>query len=191
MRTAARASAVPASIHQLKVTLQGIRPPIWRRLRVPSDATLAKLHRILQVALGWEDGHLHRFRVGGLTYGDRGVLGDVVDRSERTARLDRVASSERSTLCYEYDFGDGWELAIVVEAVLPPEAGVRYPVCVAGKRACPPEDCGGPWGYGELLDAIGNPLHPAHADRLAWLGGPFNPEAFDLEEVNRRLARAG
>ena len=188
MGTAKRASTPPASVHQLKVTLQGVRPPIWRRLRVPSDVTLVTLHRILQVAMGWEDGHLHRFRVGAASYGDRGLLGDVVDRSERTARLDQVASSEQRKFCYEYDFGDGWEHSIVVEAVLPPEVGVRYPVCLAGKRACPPEDCGGPWGYGELLDAIGNPLHPAHADRLAWPGGRFDPEAFDAAGVNRRLA---
>ena len=188
MGTAKRASTPPASVHQLKVTLQGVRPPIWRRLRVPSDVTLAKLHRILQVAMGWEDGHLHRFRVGAASYGDRGLLGDVVDRSERTARLDQVASSEQSTLWYEYDFGDGWEHVIVVEAVLAPEPGVRYPICVAGKRACPPEDCGGPWGYGELLEAIGAPTHPAHTELVTWLGGSFDPEAFDVADVNRRLA---
>ncbi len=188
MRPATPTSAMPASIHQLKVTLRGVRPPIWRRLRVPSDVPLARLHCILQAAMGWEDAHLHRFRVGGTTYGDRGFLGDVVDRSERTARLGQVAPSDQGTLWYDYDFGDGWEHALVVEAVGPPDPGGRYPVCVAGKRACPPEDCGGPWGYGELLAAIGDPLHPAHAERLAWLGGPFDPEAFDLEGTNRRLA---
>ena len=181
---------MPATIHQLKVTLQGIRPPIWRRLRVPSDVTLAKLHRVLQAAMGWEDAHLHRFRAGGMTYGDRGLLGGVVDRSERAARLGEVAPSAGDTLAYEYDFGDGWEHALVVEAVLPPDPGVRYPIGVAGKRACPPEDCGGPWGYGGLLEAVGDPDHPAHAERVAWLGGPFDPEAFDLAEANRRLARA-
>ena len=188
MGTTQRAPAVPASVHQLEVTLQGIRPPIWRRLRVPSDATLARLHGILQAAMGWEDAHLHRFRVGGTTYGDRVFLGGVVDRGERTARLGQVAPRAGDELAYEYDFGDGWEHALVVKAVLPPEPGVRYPVCVAGKRACPPEDCGGAWGYGELLDAIGDPGHPAHAELVAWLGGPFDPEAFDLEGTNRRLA---
>jgi hypothetical protein len=189
MGAAQRGAAAPASVHQLKVTLRGIRPPVWRRLRVPSDVTLATLHRILQAAMGWEDAHLHRFRVGGTTYGDRGLLGDVVDRGERTARLGQVAPGPGSTLAYDYDFGDGWEHALVVGAVLAPEPGVRYPVCVAGKRACPPEDCGGPWGYGELLAAIGDSRHPAHADRLAWLGGPFDPEAFDIADVNRRLAK--
>ncbi|MDP9365782.1 MAG: plasmid pRiA4b ORF-3 family protein [Chloroflexota bacterium] len=189
MGTTTRTPAVPASIHQLKVTLAGIRPPIWRRLRVPSDVTLATLHGILQAAMGWEDSHLHRFRVGAATYGDRGLLGDVVDRGERVARLSQVAPSRGSKLAYDYDFGDGWEHALVVEAVRPPEPGVPSPVCVAGKRACPPEDCGGPWGYGELLAAIGNPLHPEHGARLAWLGGPFDPEAFDVADVNRRLAK--
>ena len=188
MRPATCASVPPASIHQLKVTLQGVRPPIWRRLRVPSDVTLARLHAILQAAMGWEDAHLHRFRAGGTSYGDRGLLGGVVDRSERTARLGQVAPGAGSKLAYEYDFGDSWEHALVVEAVLPPEPGLRYPVCVAGKRACPPEDCGGAWGYGELLEVLRSPEHAEHASMVEWLGGPFDPEAFDLDEVNRRLA---
>ena len=189
MGSALRPPAPPAAVHRLKVTLAGIRPPIWRRLLVPSDVTLARLHRILQAAMGWQDRHLHRFRVGAPTSGNRGRLGEVSARGERTARLIEVASAPADRLRYEYDFGDSWEHDVVVEAVLPPEPGRRAPVCVAGKRACPPEDCGGAWGYGGLLDAVGNPGHPAHAELGAWLGGPFDPEAFDLEGVNRRLAR--
>ena len=130
-----------------------------------------------------------RSEIGAAISGGRGGLGAVVDRGERAARLGQVVPGPGSALAYEYDFGDGWEHALVVEAVLPPEPGVRYPVCVGGKRACPPEDCGGPWGYGELLAAIGDPEHPAHADRLAWLGGPFDSEAFDVADANRRLAK--
>ena len=189
MGSALRPPAPPAAVHRLKVTLAGIRPPIWRRLLVPSDVTLARLHRILQAAMGWQDRHLHRFRVGAAASGDRVRREEVSARGERTARLIEVAPSPADRLRYEYDFGDGWEHDVVVEAMLPPEPGRHYPVCVAGKRACPPEDCGGAWGYGGLLDAVGDPGHPAHAELVAWLGGPFDPEAFDLEGINRRLAR--
>ncbi len=188
MGTAKRTSATPASIHQLKVTLKGIRPPIWRRIQVPSDVTLAKLHGILQVTLGWHHSHLHQFRVGETTYGDRSVLEDVDIRSERTARLNHVAASKQSKLWYDYDFGDGWEHEIVVEAVLPPAPGVGYLVCLTGRRACPPEDCGGIWGYADMLEIIRTPAHDEHASMMEWLGGPFDPEAFDLVGVNRRLA---
>jgi pRiA4b ORF-3-like protein len=179
----------PLSIHRIKVTLSGVRPPVWRRLLVPSDVTLLRLHRILQAAMGWDDAHLHRFRVGHASYGDRILLSEVSARAERTARLAEVAPALGDRLRYDYDFGDDWEHVVVVEAVLAPQPGVRYPSCVAGKRACPPEDCGGAWGYGTLLEALADPRHPAHAERLAWLGGALDPEAFDLAEVNRRLAR--
>jgi hypothetical protein len=173
------------------VTLAGIRPPIWRRVQVPSDLTLAKLHHVIQDAMGWIDYHLHQFDAGGITYGDPslnedGMMDDVVN--ERTARLSRLAPSPKNRLNYLYDFGDSWEHTILVEAVLPPEPGRHYPVCLTGKRACPPEDCGGPWGYADLLTAIADPAHPEHTTLLTWLGGPFDPEAFDLEAVNQRLS---
>lgn len=110
-------------------------------------------------------------------------------RSARTAKLFRIAPSAGAKLLYEYDFGDGWQHDIVVEAILQPAEGVRYPVCVAGKRACPPEDCGGPYGYVELLEALGDPEHPEHEDKLDWIGEGFDPEAFDLEEINALLRR--
>jgi hypothetical protein len=192
MPTAKRTPARPASIHQLKVTLAGIRPPIWRRILVPSDVTLARLHRVIQEAMGWVDYHLHQFETGGVTYGDLslnedGMLDDVVN--ERTTRLFRVAPSPKNRLLYLYDFGDSWEHIILVEAVLPPEPGRHYPVCLTGRRACPPEDCGGPWGYGDLLTAIADPNHPEHTTLVSWLGAPFDPEAFDLEAINQRLSR--
>jgi hypothetical protein len=181
----------PASIpiYQLKVTLKSIRPPIWRRILITSDTRLGKLHRILQVVMGWTDSHLHQFVVGGAYYGivdpDFGM--DV--RSERTVPVSRVLQVPKEKIVYEYDFGDGWEHELLLEKVLAPDPAMRYPVCLTGKRACPPEDCGGIWGYAELLDVLATPEHPEHKDMLMWVGGAFDPEAFDLDTVNASLRR--
>lgn len=184
----ARTSDRTTSVHQLKVTLLGLRPPIWRRIQVPSDVTLARLHDIIQDTMGWYDSHLHEFRIGGAAYGDPGLLEDMGVRSERTARLNQVAPEPGSKLAYLYDFGDSWEHAIVVEKVLPAETGVRYPVCLTGRRACPPEDCGGVWGYADLIEIMADPQHEEHESMMEWLGHPLDPERFDPAEVNRRLA---
>jgi hypothetical protein len=174
-------------IYQLKVTLRGIRPPVWRRIEVPATITLAALHDVIQAVMGWGDYHLHQFVAGETTYGDRAMLEDFDVRSERTARLAQVAPAVKAKLRYEYDFGDSWEHEVVVEKILTPDPSARYPRCVAGKRACPPEDCGGVWGYANLLEAINDPTQPEHEELLEWVGGSFDPEAFDLEEVNARL----
>jgi len=170
-------------IYQIKITLKHSRPPIWRRIQVTGDTKLGKLHRILQVAMGWTDSHLHAFRAGDMDYGepDPEFPGDM--KNERNVRLDRIAD-EGDTLIYEYDFGDGWEHELKVEKVMPAAPGARYPICLAGKRACPPEDCGGIGGYEHLLDVLGNPDDEEHADMQDWLGGELDPEAFDLKEVN-------
>jgi hypothetical protein len=102
-------------------------------------------------------------------------------------RLQQVVSRVKDKLIYEYDFGDSWEHELLIEKILPPEAGKRYPVCLTGKRACPPEDCGGIWGYASFLEAIQDPQHPEHEEMVEWVGGKFNPEAFDLDEVNREI----
>lgn len=180
----------PTSVYQLKVAIRHIRPPVWRRLHVPDGITLAALHQVLQTAMGWEDDHLHEFVVGETRYGppdpDAGDWGqEFVD--ERLAALKDVVGGGLKKFVYEYDFGDGWEHAITVEKVLAAEAGVAYPRCVGGKRACPPEDCGGPWGYKEFLKTVGDPGHPRHAELSEWIGGEFDPEAFDLAAVNAQL----
>lgn len=184
-----RSGAKPASIHQLKVTLLGSKPPIWRRIAVPSDYTLGQLHHALQLAMGWHDGRLHDFSIGDTTYGDPMQLQELGGEDEWSASLAHVAPRARSRMRYLYDFGDCWEHDILVEKVAPPEPHASYPVCLAGKRACPPEDSGGIWGYDDLLAALADPIDPEHDDMLDWLGGPLDPEAFDLEAVNRRLAR--
>jgi hypothetical protein len=181
-------------IYQIKVTLKGSKPPIWRRIQVPGDIRLDKLHRVLQVVMGWDDYHLHQFIVGGEYYGephpDYEMWGPEM-RDETRVSLRQIAPQEKSRFVYEYDFGDGWEHVLLVEKILPPEPGVDYPRCIKGKRACPPEDVGGIWGYYDFLETIANPDDPEHDDLLDWIGGEFDPEHFDLDEVNAGLKSEG
>ncbi len=177
-----------AQIYQLKVTLKDIRPPVWRRIQVVSDIKLAKLHRVIQDAFGWTDSHLHAFSVAGESYGvpDPDFPGET--RSERNVQLDGIAAMG-DHFVYEYDFGDGWRHEILVEKELPAEPDAHYPRCLAGKRACPPEDCGGAWGYQNLLNILANPKHEEYEETLEWLGGKSDPEAFELNEVNGLLRK--
>jgi hypothetical protein len=175
----------PISVYQLKVTLKNSKPPIWRRIQVNSDINLYRLHQNLQVMMGWTDSHLHQFIVHGEYYGTPDPDFEVTN--ETSIKLDRVVSEAGDKFVYEYDFGDSWEHSILVEKILQPETGVNYPICLTGKRACPPEDCGGIWGYGDLLEAMQDPTHPEHKDMLEWLGGSFDPEVFDVDIVNQRL----
>lgn len=178
-------SKSPVSIYRLKVTLQGLRPPIWRRLEVPGDFTLGDLHEILQIAMGWENSHLHQFVIGKTYYSARLFdLDDVHDEDD--VRLDDVAK-EKDMFRYEYDFGDSWEHRILIEKVLDPEPHARYPRCAAGKQAGPPEDVGGVWGYAELLEAIEDESHPRREEFLEWVDEDFDPEAFDAAAVNAEL----
>jgi Plasmid pRiA4b ORF-3-like protein len=178
------------AVYTIKVTLRGSKPPIWRRLQVLSDCTLSRLHDIIQTAFGWEDYHMWAFEAGGEQYGvaDR----ELEIRSAAAKRLSRIVPGTGDRLRYTYDFGDDWEHDIVVEAVGDVEAGVSYPRCVAGRRACPPEDCGGIWGYSDLLEVLADPAHKEHEDRLEWLGlssaAEFDPDAFDLDQVNTGLS---
>ena len=175
-------------IYQIKVTLKSSKPPIWRRIQVPCNITLEEMHRILQAVMGWWDYHLHQFIVGRTYYGvSSSDYADFMDiRDESQARLNQIAD-EGSRFVYEYDFGDSWEHVLLVEKVLEPEPGQEYPVCIKGKRARPPEDVGGIWGYGTFLEAIRDPGHSEHDSYLEWVGGEFDPEAFDLDEINAAL----
>jgi hypothetical protein len=126
--------------------------------------------------MGWDDYHLHQFTIGRVEYGtadNEWGLEEIED--ERKVRLDQVATV-KSKFLYVYDFGDDWNHQIVVEKVLPPQSGVRYPSCVAGERNCPPEDCGGMWGFYDMLEKIADPKHPEHEETVEWLGDPFDPE---------------
>ena len=177
-------------IYRLKVTLRHIRPPIWRRIEVPADIRLGRLHHVLQDAMGWSDSHLHAFRVGDANFGVPDPDFPAGLRSERNVRLDRIAG-EGARFVYEYDFGDGWKHDILVEKILPAEPGARYPRCLAGRRACPPEDCGGPPGYERLLDILRRGARTDdEADLLDWLPDDFDPETFDPDEINELLRDA-
>jgi Plasmid pRiA4b ORF-3-like protein len=181
-------SGPAAPIYQIKVGLRGAKPPIWRRLEVHADTSLADLHDIIQVAFGWEDCHMHVFETA---YGPFGVADrELGHRAEGPVTLEQVASGSGDRLQYVYDFGDNWAHDIVVEKVLDRQP-VRYPRCTGGRRAAPPEDCGGIWGYAELVEVLGDPGHPEHADRLEWLGlgtaAEFQPARFDPAEITRAL----
>ena len=179
-------TAAPA-IYQLKVTLKYSKPPIWRRIQVKENTTLFKLHKIIQIAMGWTSSHLHQFIADGVYYGEPDPDFDFEVVSERRVRLNQILRDVKDKFIYEYDFGDGWLHEIVVEKILEPEPKTHYPCCVKGKRNCPPEDIGGVWGYQNFLEAIQNKDHPEHDELLEWIGGSFDPEDLDLEVVNQEL----
>ncbi len=181
------------SVHRLKITLRGIRPPIWRRIEVPSNLTLFELSAVLEAAMGWLGGHLHAYDAAGVTY----QLPDDFDSpfghrtvDERKARLGKVLSNVGAKMTFDYDFGDGWQHDVLVEAIGPADPDVTYPRCLTGRRTCPPEDCGGPWGYGDLLEILADPDHPEHAERLEWCSGSFDPEQFDNEATTTAMQHA-
>lgn len=186
-----RTGAAAPMVHRLKITLLGLRPPVWRRLLVPSDTRLDRLHDMIQIAFGWNDSHLHQFRVGRDIFTDPRTLEEGNDLDERRFRLADVAPLPRDRFRYDYDFGDSWEHEIQVEAVQPREPGGTYPVCVGGRRACPPDDCGGVWGYVNFVEALADPRHEDHTMMMEWWGGPFDPDAFDIDAVNQTFARMG
>jgi hypothetical protein len=177
------------SVYQIKVALSGSKPPIWRRLLIPSNLSLERFHYVLQAAMGWSNSHLHQFVSGGEYYGctdpDFG-LGDEVE-DERKYRVAQLLPREKASLVYEYDFGDSWEHKIVLEKILPADADAQQARCIKGARACPPEDCGGIWGYADLIGIIQNPDDPEREEMLEWLDEDFDPEEFDIEAINESL----
>jgi len=173
---------------QLKVTLDDVAPPIWRRFLVDGDDDLARLHEVLQVVMGWTDSHLHMFVAKGRSYGepDPDFDDDVIP--ENGVRIDTLLRRKGDALRYEYDFGDGWEHEVLLEDVLDEAADQTAPRCLAGARACPPEDVGGVPGYEDFLAAHADADHPEHGDMVLWAGEGFDPEGFDVGEVNALLA---
>ncbi|MBV9313421.1 MAG: plasmid pRiA4b ORF-3 family protein [Pseudonocardia sp.] len=188
-QTEARTASMK-TVHTIKITLRSSRPPIWRRLEVPSRMSLDQLHDIIQVSFGWGNYHMWDFETAMGRYGEADPDLEILSAASRT--LDDVLPSVGDRLRYTYDFGDSWEHDVLVEAISPASPGTAYPRCVTGRRACPPEDCGGIWGYVELLHVLADPGHENHEHRLRWLGldsaDQFDPEAFDLDQTNRNLA---
>lgn len=179
-------------IYTLKVTLRGSDPPIWRRFQIEGGATMGELHATLQAVMGWEDCHLHEFQAGrrSFTAIRPGMERDFVEdfENEDEYLVFEVLARKRSKLKYIYDFGDYWQHEVVVEQIAAPEPGARYPVCLGGASACPPEDSGGIGGYREILEALKEPEHPEYANYREWMSVGFDPVKFDLDGVNARLA---
>ncbi len=179
----------PATIHRVKVTLAGARPPIWRRLEVASTTTLADLHEILQASFEWDGGHLWVFQTPRGEYGVPDPELDHLNAARLT--LAKAAPKSGSRIKYVYDFGDDWQHVIQVEAIVPADDDICYPWCIGGRRAAPPEDCGGVWGYADLIETLGDTKHPGHAAMLEWLGlgspADFDPSHFEAAELNELL----
>ncbi|HVA46493.1 MAG TPA: plasmid pRiA4b ORF-3 family protein [Pirellulales bacterium] len=179
-------------IYQFKISLLEIKPAIWRRIQI-HDCTLPDLHEYIQAAFGWWNYHLHQFEIAGTTYMEPDPDGDdwgMEFEDERGILISKLLpqSGERTRWLYEYDFGDGWRHEVLFEGFPTADPKAKYPVCLEGARACPPEDCGGPWGYVDYLEAISNPKHKEHKDMLRWRG-PFDPEAFDAKKATREMRK--
>jgi hypothetical protein len=177
-------------IYQLRISLVDVHPEVWRRVAVPGAYTLDRMHRVIQYAMGWQMYHLHSFEIDGVQYGEPDPEGELDLRDELEVRLDQVTGKD-TRFGYTYDFGDWWEHDVSVEAIYPAEPDIRYPLCMEGERACPPEDVGGAYGYAGFLAAMADPDHPEHYEMREWIGRPFDPEAFDPDRATtlvRRLA---
>lgn len=180
----------PPMIYQFKITLDGVKPPIWRRIQVPESYTFYDLHIAIQDAMGWLDSHLHEFEVINPKHGCSELIGMPDDEwrddrviSEWKAPIKRYFTLVNTRAIYTYDFGDGWQHKVVLEKILPAVPMVEYPICVVGRRACPPEDCGGPYGYENLLQIIADPTHEEHEGMMEWIGREFHPEIFFVSDV--------
>lgn len=177
--------------HQFLVVLRGTDPLVWRRIEVPADYSFWDLHVAIQDAMGWLDCHLHEFTVLHPVTGREQALGipDEDYPDERPLLRDwdvaitEYFSDARPLALYVYDFGDDWQHAVIYEGTAPADPSTTYPRCLSGARACPPEDCGGVHRYTELLAALADPKHPEHEELRAWVGGHFDPGAFDPAEV--------
>ncbi|OUM85192.1 MAG: hypothetical protein BAA01_04140 [Bacillus thermozeamaize] len=179
-------------ILQLKISLRGVKPPVWRRILVKEDMTFYRLHETILAVMGWTGFHLYEFQVYGEAIGEKDPEWDDIHpvKSAKRVKLSKYAFEDKAKFTYTYDFGDNWVHDILVEKILQSEEGQSYPICIGGKRNCPPEDVGGPWGYQDFLEAIRDPSHPEHENMLKWIGGAFDPEAFDLVETNEALKEA-
>ena len=189
----AKTKAATNTVYQFKITLLGSMPPIWRRIQV-QDCTLDKLHEHIQTAMGWTNSHLHQFEIFGKRYGDPKLLDDGFDEfkcidSTKTKMSDITPNAgKRFSFTYEYDFGDGWEHEILFEGSPKKEPSKKYPICLEGDQACPPEDVGGIGGFYEFLEALADPKHEQHDDLKEW-GGNYDPKKFDAKRATREMKK--
>lgn len=178
--------------YQIKIELMSSKPAIWRRVLIPSDMLLNDFHYLIQTVMGWTNSHMYQFVKGNVYYLEKDPEfgwdnGDDIDIRKKKVKVSDLLQSEKDKIVYEYDFGDSWMHNIKLEKILPYDKTQKYPVCVAGKMNCPPEDCGGVWGYAHLLEVIGNPEHEEYADYEEWRMEDFDPEYFNVDEVNEML----
>ena len=179
------------ALYQFKITLKESKPPIWRRIQV-KDCTLDKFHEHIQTAMGWTNSHLHRFEIGDKRYADPELMEEdfeefgYLDSTRKKISTVVPDDGKRFKFLYEYDFGDSWLHEVLFEGCPSPEKGKKYPLCVEGARACPPEDVGGMGGFYEYLEAIADPKHNEHEHFMEW-SGPFDPEMFDVEEATNEM----
>jgi hypothetical protein len=179
--------SVNKNVYQVKISLKFVKPPIWRRFLVEDSIKLPDFHKVIQTVMGWTNSHLHQFiskeRYYGEPYDDS--FGEIIDY--RKLKLKNILSFEKEKIKYEYDFGDGWEHEITLEKVFKNQA-LEIPICLKGKRNCPPEDCGGPYGYMHLLKVISDPENEEYEEMKSWIGEDFDSEYFDKEVINIILA---
>lgn len=193
-KVTAKKSKPTDTVYQFKITLLEAKPPIWRRIQV-KDCTLDKLHEHIQTAMGWTNSHLHQFDIRGERYGDPELLDDgfegfeCVDSTKTNLSQILPKTGKRFAFKYEYDFGDGWEHEVLFEGTPTVGPKAKYPLCLEGERACPPEDCGGVWGFGDFLEAIRNPKHEEHENMLEWIGGRFDSEDFDPKQATKEMKK--
>jgi hypothetical protein len=183
-----QAMATPKTAIRLRISLADHLPTIWRRLLVPGEIKLSKLHDILQAAMGWEDYHLHLFQIGDASYGRMDDDLDEDDIDEDSVVLSGLVQAPMR-FSYQYDFGDDWQHEVVVESIEPVPVILKWAVCLDGQRACPPEDCGGAGGFQRFLEAVGHPDHDDHDELVEWFGRPFDPEGFSVAGANAALQR--
>lgn len=189
-----RYSKPPRTTYLLRVVLKGPKPPIWRRFQVSPSMRLSRLHDVLQVVMGWEDSHLHMFTKGRKVFmlpnpwmDDADPFGGPRYLDERKYRIRQLLTREKDWIEYQYDFGDSWDHRITLQKILPRDPAVRLPVCVSGKRTCPLEDCGGIWGFYNLLAILADPDHEEYEEMAEWVDPDFDPEAFSVADVNNKL----
>ena len=180
-------------VYQVQIALKGFKPKIWRRLFVPSDLLLSDFHKIIQTSMGWTNSHLHQFIKNRTFYTvrmrDDDLWNEMNNVDYKKMKIADLLKNEKEKIVYEYDFGDGWEHDIILEKILPVDDKNKYPVCLAGVMNCPPEDCGGVWGYADMLEILKQPEHDEYQSYIEWLGGEFDSEYFNKDEVNGLLRK--
>ena len=178
---------------RIRIDLARYRPKIWRRLLIRSDLPLYDFHLAIQIAMGWENSHLHQFIKDKTFYSERleddWTWDDSHNKDYEGMIISDLLIKEKDKIEYEYDFGDGWVHEIKLEKILPADEAMKSPVCTDGALASPPEDCGGIWGYAQMLEILKDPGHGQHEETLEWVGETFDPEFFDIEAVNKLLKK--